>query len=44
MPAYTASVMSDQALADIYAFLMTLPKARAVAEIPLLDRARPRKP
>ncbi len=40
MPAYSAGVMSDQDMADIYAYLMTIPKARTVAETPLLDRAR----
>lgn len=40
MPAYSPVVMSDQDVADIYAFLMTIPKARAVAEIAPLARAR----
>jgi mono/diheme cytochrome c family protein len=44
MPAYSTVVMSDQDVADIYAFLMTIPKARTVAEIPLLARARGKAP
>jgi mono/diheme cytochrome c family protein len=44
MPAYSPLVMSDQDVADIYAFLLTLPKARTVAETPLLARARRPKP
>src|SRR5512138_2368270 len=44
MPAYSPVVMSDRDLADIYAFLMTIPKAKTVAEIPLLARARRAKP
>jgi mono/diheme cytochrome c family protein len=44
MPAYSPAVMSDRDLADIYAFLMTVPKARSVAEIPLLARARRPEP
>ncbi len=44
MPAYAPSVMPEQDLADIYAFLMTIPKARTVAETPLLARARRAKP
>ena len=37
MPAYTPKNTSDQDLADVYAYLLTIPKARLVAEIPLLD-------
>lgn len=44
MPAYSSTVMSDQDVADIYAFLMTIPKARTVAETALLDRARRPRP
>lgn len=44
MPAYATVVMPDQDLADIYAFLMTIPKAKTVAEIPLLARARRAQP
>lgn len=44
MPAYSPVVMSDKDLADIYAFLRTVPKARTVEEIPLLARARAKAP
>ena len=36
MPPYTAVVLSDQDLADIYAFLEARPKPPAVNSIPLL--------
>lgn len=36
MPVYTAVVMSDTDVADIYAFLLTIPKGRSAAEIPML--------
>jgi ubiquinol-cytochrome c reductase cytochrome c subunit len=36
MPPYTAKVVSDQELADIYAFLATIPQPPAVDSIPLL--------
>lgn len=36
MPAYTAKTVSGQDIADLYAYLLTIPKARTVAEIPLL--------
>ncbi len=36
MPPYTESVLSDQDLADIYAFLESRPRPPAVADIPLL--------
>jgi mono/diheme cytochrome c family protein len=39
MPPYTKKVMTDQELADIYAFLLTIPPAPAVASIPLLNDA-----
>jgi mono/diheme cytochrome c family protein len=38
MPAYPESVLSDQDLADIHTFLRSLPGARPVKDIPLLDR------
>lgn len=38
MPPYTAKVMSDQDLADVYAFLQTRPRPPAVRAIPLLAR------
>ena len=37
MPPYTSKVVSDQDLADIYAFLLTVPKPPPVASIPLLQ-------
>jgi mono/diheme cytochrome c family protein len=37
MPAYSLKIVSDQEVADIYAYLLTIPKARSVAEIPLLS-------
>jgi ubiquinol-cytochrome c reductase cytochrome c subunit len=37
MPPYTAKVVSDQELADMYAFLAALPSPPAVRDIPLLD-------
>ncbi len=36
MPPYTAKVLSDQQLADIYAFLRSVPQPPAVDSIPLL--------
>jgi mono/diheme cytochrome c family protein len=36
MPPYTAKVLSDRDLADIFAFLESLPKPPAVDSIPLL--------
>jgi mono/diheme cytochrome c family protein len=36
MPPYTTKVLSDRDLADIYAFLESLPKPPAVSSIPLL--------
>jgi mono/diheme cytochrome c family protein len=36
MPPYTAKVLSDQQLADIYAYLAALPPPPAVESIPLL--------
>jgi len=40
MPAFTQKVLSDQELADIYAYLKSLPAAKPAAEIPLLNRSR----
>ena len=37
MPAYSLKIVSDRELADIYAYLQTIPKARAVSGIPLLN-------
>ena len=36
MPPYTTKMMTDQELADIYAFLLTIPAAPAVDSIPAL--------
>jgi mono/diheme cytochrome c family protein len=36
MPPYTAKIVTDQELADIYAFLQSLPKPPSVDSIPLL--------
>jgi mono/diheme cytochrome c family protein len=38
MPIYTPKVLSDQQLADIYAYLQTTPKPPDVASIPLLHQ------
>jgi mono/diheme cytochrome c family protein len=37
MPPYTTKVLSEQQVADIYAFLRTMPKPSDVATIPLLQ-------
>ena len=36
MPVYTSVVMPDADVADIYAYLLTIPKGKSAAEIPLL--------
>jgi ubiquinol-cytochrome c reductase cytochrome c subunit len=38
MPPYTAKVMSEQDLADVYAYLRSRPRPPAVSSIPLLAR------
>jgi mono/diheme cytochrome c family protein len=38
MPPYTAKVVSDQGLADIYAFLKSFPAAPPATDIPLLNQ------
>ncbi len=38
MPVYTVKTVSPADLADIYAYLQTIPKAKAVSEIPLLNQ------
>ena len=38
MPAYAKEVLSDQQVADIHAFLRSLPGTRSPAEIPLLNQ------
>lgn len=40
MTGYSETVLPDPDLADIYAFLRSLPAARPLAEIPLLDQLR----
>ena len=37
MPPYTSKVLSDQELADIYAYLQSRPKATPSKDIPLLN-------
>ena len=37
MPPYTSKVVTDQELADMYAFLLTVPPPPAVSSIPLLS-------
>jgi mono/diheme cytochrome c family protein len=37
MPPYTAKVVSDQDVADIYAFLQTVPPAPTAGSIPILQ-------
>jgi len=38
MPPYTAKVVKDSELADIYAFLQSLPEPRPAKDIPLLNQ------
>jgi ubiquinol-cytochrome c reductase cytochrome c subunit len=38
MPIYTAKVTSERDLMDMYAYLQSIPKAKTVAEIPLLNQ------
>src|SRR5713101_5526847 len=40
MPAFTEKILSDQELTDIYAYLKSLPAAKASKDIPLLDQIR----
>lgn len=40
MPAFTDKIISDQELTDIYAYLKSLPAAKAPKDIPLLDQLR----
>jgi len=37
MPAYTDKVISDQELTDVWSYLQSLPKAKPVKDIPLLN-------
>jgi len=36
MPPYTAKVVTDQDLADIYAFLLTIPQPPTIESVPIL--------
>jgi mono/diheme cytochrome c family protein len=38
MPAYTVTLLSDQDLADIYAYLQSIPRPPALASVPLLKQ------
>lgn len=38
MPAYPEAVLSDKDLADIHAFLRSLPGRRAVSDLPILNQ------
>ena len=38
MPAFTDKVISDQELTDVWAYLQTMPKAKAAKDIPLLQQ------
>ena len=40
MPAYSDRIVSDQQLNDIYAFLRSLPAAKAAKDIPLLTQQK----
>jgi mono/diheme cytochrome c family protein len=40
MPAYSEKMISDQELTDIYAFLKSLPAAKAPKDIPLLEQIK----
>ncbi|HTM12671.1 MAG TPA: cytochrome c [Bryobacteraceae bacterium] len=40
MPAFTEKVMSDRELADVYAFLKTIPPPKPSKDIPLLNDLR----
>ncbi|HEX7417982.1 MAG TPA: cytochrome c [Steroidobacteraceae bacterium] len=37
MPAYSAAVLSDAQIADIAAYLRSIPKGKAAADIPMLN-------
>ena len=41
MPVYTHVTVTDSDVADIYAYLQSIPKAKTVAAIPLLDQPEP---
>jgi cytochrome c1 len=38
MPGYTEKILTDQELTDIYAYLKSLPVAKAPKDIPLLNQ------
>lgn len=40
MPAYTAKVLPDRELTDVFAYLKSMPSAKAAKDIPLLNGAR----
>jgi ubiquinol-cytochrome c reductase cytochrome c subunit len=40
MPAFTEKILTDQELTDIYAYLKSLPAAKAAKDIPLLDQIK----
>lgn len=40
MPAFTEKILSDQELTDIYAYLKSLPAAKPVKDVPLLDQIK----
>ena len=40
MPAFTAKVLSDQELTDIFSYVKAFPAARPASEIPLLNQLR----
>ena len=40
MPAYTDKILSDEELTDIYAYLKSLPAAKAPKDIKLLDQIK----
>ena len=40
MPAFTEKMLTDQQLTDIYAYLKSLPTAKAAKDIPLLDQIK----
>ena len=42
MPAFTEKILSDRELTDIYAYLKSLPAAKAPKDIPLLQQIRDR--
>ena len=43
MPAFTEKILTDEQLADIYAYLKSLPAAKPPAEIAMLEAMRDKK-